>query len=497
MSEPILYDEVPYPGHPYAQTHPDRLATMATLFGLDAPSPATSSVLELGCGDGGNLIPMAVHMPAARFVGIDISAPAIARAQEVAAALGLGNIRFEAVGVEDYEPPPASFDYVIAHGVYSWIAAPLRDRLLAVAAGALSERGVAYVSYNTLPGGYARQALREMLAFALAGVDEPAERMAAARALLEEATSLWPGGPGLERTLGGQARMLHGQGDPLFLHDTLAPVNRALYFAEFAGHAAAHGLQFVAEAEYSEMQVRALPDNLQPRVLAMDDMVRREQMLDFYKQRMFRQTLLCHAGHPLDLEARPERVATLAAAGPITATPEDETDRVAFTGSAGSRIATAQPLLVEAFERIAAAWPGAVWIGDLAGGETATDEALAILCGALLPAFAANLVRLHAHPAAVSVTPGRFPRVSPLARLQARDRTLLTTARHTVVHLEDDLGWRLVSLLDGTRDRAALLGELEPTSDGEHANLARDIERSLNTLARLALLLPDDDEPAS
>jgi SAM-dependent methyltransferase len=495
MSEPILYDEVPYPGHPYTQTHPDRLATMATLFGLDAPPPGTSNVLELGCGDGGNLIPMAVNMPAARFVGIDISAPAIARAQGIVAALGLANIRFETVGIEDYDPPPASFDYVIAHGVYSWIAAPLRDRLLAVASAALSERGVAYVSYNTLPGGYLRQALREMLAFALAGVDEPAERMAAARAVLAEATTLWPGGQGLERTLGGQARMLHEQGDPLFLHDTLAPVNKALYFAEFATHAGGHGLQFLAEAEFTEMQIRALPENLQPRVLAMDT-VRREQMLDFYKQRMFRQTLLCHADRPLDVEPRPERLATLAAAGPITATPEEDTDRVAFTGSAGSRIATAQPLLVEALERIAAAWPGAVRIREVAGGESATDEALALLCGALLPAFAANLVRLHVHPAEVSVIPGRFPRVSPLARLQARDRTLLTTARHTVVHLEDDLGWRLVGLLDGTRDRAALLAEIEPTADREHANLARDIERSLNTLGRLALLLPGDDEPA-
>jgi len=493
MSEPILYDEVPYPGHPYAQTHPDRLATMATLFGLDAVPPGTSSVLELGCGDGGNLIAMAMHMPAARFVGIDISAPAIARAQRIAAELGLANTRFEAVGIEEYEPERASFDYVIAHGVYSWIAAPLRDRLLAVAAAALSERGVAYVSYNALPGGYPRQALREMLGFALAGVDDPAERMAAARALLAEATSLWPGGQGLERTLGGQARMLHEQADPLFLHDTLASVNHALYFVQFAAHAAGHGLQFLAEAEFSEMQIRALPEGLQPRVLAMDDMVRREQMLDFFKQRMFRQTLLCHAGLPLDLEPRPERIATLAAAGPITAVPEEATDRITFTGSAGSRLATAQPLLVEALERIAAAWPGAVWIRDLAGGETATDEALAVLCGALLPAFAANLVRLHAHPAEVSVTPGPRPRVSALARLQARDRTLMTTARHTIVHLEDDLGWRLVGLLDGTRDRAALLAELRPTSDGEHASLERDIERSLNTLGRLALLLPDDD----
>ena len=40
MPEPIqtLYDNVLYPSAPYPQTHPDRLATMATLFGMQ-PSP--------------------------------------------------------------------------------------------------------------------------------------------------------------------------------------------------------------------------------------------------------------------------------------------------------------------------------------------------------------------------------------------------------------------------------------------------------------------------
>ena len=86
------YDRVPYPGHPFAQTHPDRLATVATLFGLRPAHPDACRVLELGCGDGGNLVPMAYGLPGATFTGIDLAAGAIAHANELKTALGLDNL---------------------------------------------------------------------------------------------------------------------------------------------------------------------------------------------------------------------------------------------------------------------------------------------------------------------------------------------------------------------------------------------------------------------
>src|SRR6476620_7782790 len=108
-----LYDAVPYPGGAFAQTHPDRLATLAALFGLDSAPPASCRVLEIGCGDGGNLVPMAVGLPGSAFVGIDSSAAAIARANELAHALDVRNVRFELVAIEDYDAPAGTFDYVV------------------------------------------------------------------------------------------------------------------------------------------------------------------------------------------------------------------------------------------------------------------------------------------------------------------------------------------------------------------------------------------------
>src|SRR5579859_5835931 len=86
------YEQVAYPGRPFPQTHPDRLGTIARLFGM-SPTPVEGCrVLELGCGDGGNLIPMAYTLRASEFLGVDLSARAIAAGMEMVQALGLANV---------------------------------------------------------------------------------------------------------------------------------------------------------------------------------------------------------------------------------------------------------------------------------------------------------------------------------------------------------------------------------------------------------------------
>ena len=286
--------------------------------------------------------------------------------------------------------------------------------------------------------------------------------------------------------------MLRAQGDALFFHDTLAPVNHAPYFHEFAAHAAAHGLRFLAEAEFADMQTGGLPDALRVRLLSADDAIKREQLIDFLRQKMFRQTLLCHAEAPVDPVPHPLRAATLAAAGPVESSLDEATGRVTFTSTHGASVTTDHPVLVDALTRIGAAWPAAVSIAELAGDEGASGDRLPMLCESLLACFGAKLVRLHAHPPQLAARPGPRPRVSPLVRLEARRRDFVTTLWHTSIHLEDDLGWRLLTLLDGTRDRAALVKALRRSLKGGYPELARDLERSLDTLGRVALLMPDD-----
>ncbi len=486
--EASLYDAVPYPGRPFAQTHPDRLATLAALFGLRAPHPAASRVLELGCGDGANLLPMACELPGASFVGLDSATGAIDHASAAARELGLDNVRFEDGSIEAYEPPAAGFDYVIAHGVYSWVPAPVRDSLLAVCARALSPTGVAYVSYNALPGGRLRQALRELLAFHLDGVEDPRARIAGARSLLELLRDAWSdGGDGHPAsTLGALAEPLLQRPPAALFHDELAPVNDPFYFHEFAAHARTHGLRFLAEAEFSEMQAGAMPESLERELLPVDEPLRREQYLDFIKGRMFRQTLLCHAGLEIDSTPDPERLLELWVSSPARASGSED-GWVTFDGPGGSSLTTDDAFAARVLEPIGARWPAAVAVAELVapGAPSAEREAV---CESLLRCYAADFVQLHRCPPASGADPGQRPRTSPLARLQARDGELVTNLRHGSVRLEDDLARRLVMLLDGTRDRAALVEQLGAPAGVPVEELAAGLERSLEALARLALL---------
>ncbi|HUR85051.1 MAG TPA: class I SAM-dependent methyltransferase [Solirubrobacteraceae bacterium] len=474
-----LYDAVPYPGLAFAQTHPDRLATLGALFGLDAAPPAACRLLEIGCGDGGNLLPMAVALPQSTFVGIDSSADAIARARVDAQELGLRNVAFEEVTIEAYETAAGSFDYAVAHGVFSWVPEDVREALLALTARVLADHGIAYVSYNALPGARVAQTLRELLALKLEGIEDPARRIAEARRLLTLLS-----GPDGRAGLGAEATVLRDRPDALLFHDVLAPINQPFFFSEFARRAAAHELQYLAEANFWEMQAGMLSEELRLELSTEPDVVRQEQLLDYVKVRRFRQTLVCPATAKLDRTLRLERIAQFAVSAPVRAIVEDPAvpERVTFHAPGGSRLTTEHEVVVAVLRAAGEHWPGAVRVADVLGPDPSPD-AVQTVCEALLRCFAANLVGLHVQPPQPHTTAGERPRAGALARLQARRQTDIANLRHATVPVEDELDRRLLALLDGTRDRAALLAELGPDVDAER------LEASLALFARSSLLV--------
>ena len=435
---------------------------MATLFGLEPAAPAGCRLLELGCGDGGNLVPMAYGLRGSAFCGIDLSRRAIERARSLAAALGLANVDFRHADLTAL-PELGTFDFVVAHGVYSWLAPAERDALLAACREHLAPGGVAYVSYDVLPGGHLREITRQMLRWHLRDVEEPEQRIAQARALLTAVAGARPEGD--EMRIAAERAL--EQGDPALFHDELAPHHEAVLFADFAAHAGEHGLRFLAEADVFEMEARNLPPEL------AEGLIEREQYLDFFKGRMFRQTLLCHADAE-QREAGLDVVRGMLAASPAERAGESE-GRVTFRGPHGATLTTDHEAVQAAFVRLGEAWPAAVPVAGL-GEDPAVAETLR-------RAYAANLVHLHVWAPDAATAPSERPVASALARLQAAEGTRVTTLRHTGVEVPDERGRRLIRLLDGTRDRAALVRELGRPAD--------ELERSLEGLARLALLERD------
>jgi SAM-dependent methyltransferase len=443
------YDQVSYRSFPRRQTHPDRLAAIARFFGM-TPAPVTACrVLEIGCGNGANLIPLAYHLPESRFTGIDLAAAPIAAGCTMARDLGLSNIDLRVADLCELGAEMGEFDYIFAHGLYSWIPVDVRDRLLAVCRERLAPEGVAFVSYNVYPGRYPRQMIREILLYHTRLVEDPAERIAEARRLLEQ----------LDHP---EAKSLMEQGDDSLFHDDLAPINDPVWFREFAAHAQRHGLQYLGEADSHKTFDPAMP------LVSAAEVIEREQYVDFLKLRRFRQTLLCRGQVALDRAAGAERM-----------------DEFLFSeNKGGQRISSSEGAVEAVLQALHDTAPLPVGFEELIpyAGEAG------LLREVLFALLRAGYVNLHVHDFPCQETVTERPRASRLARYQAAGEGNVTSACHIPVEL-DVIARHLVRLLDGTRTHEEIASELAGI---EGAPGLEDVRRylpgSLDWLARMALL---------
>ena len=483
---PSTYDRVPYLGLPLPQTHPDRLAIVATLFGMSPARAGSCRVLELGCGDGGNLIPMALTLPQSTFVGIDLAETAIEQGREAVSALGLRNITLRPLDVMQASDL-GEFDYIVAHGLYSWVPADVRDRLFHVCRSSLAPQGIAYISYNTYPGFRRREMFREMMLYAVKDVEEPLERVREAAIFIQ---SLANGVPreGLTRRLFDEELQHLAEAESWYLfHDDLAAINYAPYFYEFIAQAQQHRLQYLGEADFQEMQDDIYPDSVVDRMqrFAGSNIALKEQYLDFIKGRLFRQTLLCREEVALDRHIRPEQITSFYIASQARPVLAEE-----FRGLHGASMKTDYAPARAALVRLRDLWPQTIQFSELlamAGGDAA------LLAEILFHGYRIGLLELHTAPPHFSTSPGDRPLASPLARWQAQRGALVANLRHTTVELEDILDRSLLLSLDGRRDRAALLGGLREFlhARGElpETLTADRLEGRLERFAKQALLL--------
>lgn len=496
------YDEVPYESFPFVQTHPDRLATLAHLFGLSPPALERCSVLELGCAAGGNLLPMAVALPRAKFVGVDLSGVQVGHGQKVVDALGLTNVRLLATDLRQIGEGFGRFDYVIAHGVYSWVPNTVQDAILEICRRNLAADGIAYVSYNTLPGWHMRGMIRDLMRFQAAGFDNPAKRVEQARAMLDFlAQSVPEDGDPYGVLLRNELQLLRPLPDYYILHDHLEETNEPVYFHQFAERAARHGLQYLAEANFGSM----FASGFAPQVAATlrrvaSHVIRQEQLMDFLRNRMFRQTLLVHAECKIERAIAPDRLQGLWVASPLR--PQSAQPNLGpevpegFATSGGRTLTTGQPLTKAALWNLSQVWPQYLAFSDLldtaqarivgqSQGASAPDP-VQTLGTDLLLGFTVGAVELHAAAAPFTSKVSGKPTASPLARYQAGQGPRVTNLRHEHIQLgESQLA--LLRLLDGTRDRAALRAGVATAMQGSPS--ADTLEKLLRELAQAALLV--------
>jgi SAM-dependent methyltransferase len=480
--------------------------------------PARCTILEIGCGDGANLIPVGYSFPQTRCVGIDLASTAIEHGRSNVRSLGLANVELRVADLAALPDDLGEFDFVIAHGVYSWVPENARRALLAACRRHLAPQGIAYVSYNVYPGGHLRLMLREMVRMHGEELDDPARLCAAAREFLDLVVQAGEGVPAdtPRRILTREAQEMAKRSDPGIIHDDLSPVFHLCYFRDFCDEAESHGLQFLSETDFFEMGDHGFAPAVRHSLARFaPDLISREQYLDFLKVRRFRQTLLCRSGLPLESELRAERVWGL----PVSCLAQAEDPAVDPASAAEQRysvrgaitFSSREPVVKQALHVMAREWPRAFVPDDLLKscaeglGRKAGLRDREILAAFLANGYATGVVELHAAQAAFSRRPGSRPRASALAGIQAKSGEMVVNLLGRLVALDDPVARDLLARLDGARDRKALVEEIRrhpdalaalassAGGDADEAALASALDRSLETLGLCGLLHADPD----
>ena len=299
-----IYSELGYKSMPFPYTTPATLEAYAALVGVSAPNPKTARVLELGATYGGNIISQALFNPDATFVGIELSQEQVEKGNEVIANSGLTNVSLVQSDIASIGSEIGTFDYIIAHGVYSWVDDGVKDALLRLIDEHLAEDGIAYISYNTYPGWHTMDEVRQLMMFSNRDKTQfnHKEKVLHGKTIgsivgsqilkydnLKERNS---------KFLGALRSVM--QKDEYYVgHDHLEPNNDPVYFYQFNDHLGAHNLAYLCDADLTLSMVRSFDADIADTLdkLALNDHVAQEQYLDFMLDTTFRKSIICKAKH--------------------------------------------------------------------------------------------------------------------------------------------------------------------------------------------------------
>ncbi|HEY3493464.1 MAG TPA: methyltransferase domain-containing protein [Polyangiaceae bacterium] len=507
----LHWGKEPYLGKQIRLHHPDHLGAVAVLHGLE-PAPAERCrVLEIGCGDAWNLLPMAEELPGSELTGVDLDAARIERGEAVRATLGLENLTLRAADFTRLDSSLGRFDYVVAHGLYSWAGDAVRDVFFERLSELLSERGVAFVSANVHPGWRLREPARELALFHAhasgAGEAEPlVQRLRTLTRFFAENMSRE--GPDLAFAA-EQYRALSGVNDYLFGFDQLGD-SRPSYFEPLVRRAERAGLSYVTDAALLSGQYARLPARLRQGIAELSaDRIAREQYADFCALPTFRQFVFSKA-RPAEA-ASAEALSKLFLVGGFRQTDASDITKpgpTAFEFGA-LKFTVTEPLAKGALLELGAIFPHALAFEELerrALARLGKDAAPASFAAALLELALLGPLTVRARPVLAARSAGERPRISEASRFQLATLERATTALHTFCPVPSLFEREALRACDGRRTRAEILAELvrlvndgsipkselgpDPGSELE-SSVSRRFERTLASALAHMLLLPE------
>jgi methyltransferase-like protein/2-polyprenyl-3-methyl-5-hydroxy-6-metoxy-1,4-benzoquinol methylase len=466
------YDRTPYAGNPYYYTHPGVLAAYGALSGLSPSDPAQCRVLELGCGDGNNIIPMAYEFPKSCFLGIDLSPVQIGIGLKSIGSLNLKNIQLLTRSIMDMREADGRFDYIIVHGVYSWVPPEVRKKILDICRSNLSEQGIAYISYNVLPGWRFNQTMRDMFLYRTRHMKAPGQKVQAAIDLCNTMLKGTADGKSVHdmqlRFFGKTLRDFPNVSSHL-LHEYMETHNTSFYFHQFAGDLKNHGLQYICDANQPDFELDSLPpDTAAAFEEISENAVEVEQYIDFLKNTRFRRSLICRKELDLNSNYRLDRIQHLYAATdvvPVLDSPDIPIEEAAaFKTSSGRKFSATDASARIVLHRLSKIKPCTISVDSLIKtilqqdyprtGQDFQKQAEKMGHVVYTLFFNGVLELLGAERQCIPEA-GNFPAASRISRFQAPSRRV-TNLCHRTILMDDDMACFVLARLDGTLDRNSL-----------------------------------------
>jgi methyltransferase-like protein/cyclopropane fatty-acyl-phospholipid synthase-like methyltransferase len=404
---------------------------------------------------GANLIPMAESLPESTFVGIDLSGHQIEIGQQQIKRLGLSNIELREMSITDVDESLGKFDYIICHGVFSWVPENVRRAILEIGTRLLTPKGLSYVSYNTYPGWHLRGVIRDMMSYHVEHLPTPQEKVAQSRALLKFLSDYSQSHfKAYDALLKQEMENLSARGDYYIFHEHLEDINVPMYFHEFVKQADAAGLRYLADTSLTTMVAQTFDDSA-AEILKSVPLLRREQYMDFLRSRAFRCSLLCHQNVTPDYSMSPERLMPLHVRllTPGQSKPHPEIPGLTVWKFGNHEMSTSEPITT-ALGKLNETFPAWTSIAGLV--EPVKDKELrGTLLECMQIGFVKGIFHLSCEPPEIAARPSERPECRKLIQVQAGEGPRITTLLHSDLMLQPQQRF-LASLMDGSRSNEEL-----------------------------------------
>jgi methyltransferase-like protein/SAM-dependent methyltransferase len=508
------YEELAYPGVVVPLMHPASLATIAKFHRVNAAAPEKCRVLELGCANGINLNWQAFNLPESQFVGVDSGKVHIDTAKKGMADLELQNISFfEMDLLEISEKTFGKFDYIIAHGLFSWVPDFVREKILNLYDELLNPNGVGFLSYNVYPGFYFRQIIRDAMFFHGQRFATPAEKVEQGVNFIKFLAKHNADDPIYQEILKYELKWLWKRPAGNIYHDELSEFNQPFYFKEFISEAEKHNLQFLSEAEYISPHLNNVSEEVVQVFESMSDIIEYEQYRDFLHCRKFRQTLLCKKDVVPEREKDPAKVREFYISSVLTPTSETidlNPDSVKeFVSKKDDKINIGHVLTKVVLMCLVDIGAHPIKFSDLI--ERANEllqtqgfiyedleKEVEITANYLLQLNSPYAIKFHLAESKALDYVSEKPIASKFARWQAAQFGFANNFYGFNMNLPDNFTRSLLNFLDGTRTREDLIAELtkvvhadENMTDKEEflAKIPENVDQNLFVLAKMGFLV--------